>query len=98
VLPVATLLVGIAIAALLNFITQNHKIKTGVAAPILMISIVIAIILAVQGAQPSFHPNSADPAPVKIDRINIPIPRCASLAGQGDVPANKNLWLAIQLI
>ena len=56
VLPVATLLVGILIATLINFITQNHRVKTGVALPILLVSIVGATILAIRQAQLSSPP------------------------------------------
>jgi hypothetical protein len=44
------------------------------------------------------RPISANPintVPIKIDRVSTPVPRCATFGGQGDVPTDKYLWLAI---
>jgi hypothetical protein len=40
-------------------------------------------------------PNSTEPVPIKIDRINGQVPRCATFGGQGDLSTDKNLWLAV---
>jgi hypothetical protein len=35
------------------------------------------------------------PVPIKIDRVNAPVPRCATFGGEGDVPPDQTLWLAV---
>lgn len=49
---------------------------------------------AVQPDTPTFS-NSINPGTIKITQVYDQVPRCATFGGEGNVPVNKNLWLAI---
>jgi hypothetical protein len=47
-----------------------------------------------QSGAPAFS-SSMDPGSIKITQVYDQVPRCTTFSGEGNVPANKNLWLAI---
>jgi len=38
-------------------------------------------------------PTSKAPLSIKIDPVRSPVSRCATFTGEGDVPADRTLWL-----
>lgn len=47
------------------------------------------------GGAPEAKHAPSSPAPIKIDQGHPQVPRCATFGGQGVVPVNKTLWLAV---
>jgi hypothetical protein len=45
----------------------------------------------------SSNPSLAAPnqIPIKVDRVNGQVAMCTTVSGEGDVPLDKNLWLAV---
>jgi hypothetical protein len=59
-----------------------------------VLSLLVGIVaFTANGRSPT--PGSMEPESIKFDKVYDPVPRCAIFGGEGDVPANKTLWLAI---
>jgi hypothetical protein len=74
-----------------------------------VVAVVIGWLLAQVVSEPD-NPRNSEPAPgvttqaptvqgalpIQIDPVSGPVPRCATFAGDGDIPEGQKLWIVVQ--